>query len=398
MAPLRKLSANDIFDGRRFLGKDQVVVINEAGMVMTILPREEAGENIENHDGILMPGMVNAHCHLELSHMKGKIPQGTGLVNFLTMVTQQRSPLADDQMKMILQNAEQEMVEQGIVAVGDIANNVSTLFLKQSPRLHYHTFIECIGFTAINAQERFLHSKEIYLAFANASPGQKKKMLSQSLTPHAPYSVSKNLFHLIDQSGYSPLISIHNQESAAEEELYRSKSGMFHQLYQQLNINTDFFEPTGMSSLQTYLPYFQSPKQILLVHNTHTTEADIRFAQATTHTLYWCLCPNANLYIEGQLPPIDLFRKLDCRLVLGTDSLASNHQLSILAEMKTIQRQFPHIPLSELLQWATSNGAAALQMEKEIGSITKGKQPGIVLLENPDSNYLDANAEVKPLL
>ena len=97
---------------------------------------------------------------------------------------------------------------------------------------------------------------------------------------------------------------------------------------------------------------------------------------------YWCVCINANLYIENALPPIELIRNNQCKIVLGTDSLASNDALSIVAEMKKIKQHFPSIPLSEILQWATLNGAAALQLEQALGSFEKGKTPGVVLLDD----------------
>jgi cytosine/adenosine deaminase-related metal-dependent hydrolase len=113
----------------------------------------------------------------------------------------------------------------------------------------------------------------------------------------------------------------------------------------------------------------------------HTSENDILFTKNSGRHLYWCLCPNANQYISRQLPDIDLLIKHDCEIVLGTDSLASNYQLSILEEMKMIQQHFPHIELKTMLQWATSKGAKALQMDSLLGSFEKGKKPGIIVLE-----------------
>jgi len=94
------------------------------------------------------------------------------------------------------------------------------------------------------------------------------------------------------------------------------------------------------------------------------------------------MCPNANLYINDQLPAIDLFIKHNCEIVLGTDSLASNHHLSILEEIKTIRERFPNIAADQLLQWATINGAKALQIDKLLGSFEPGKQPGVILCED----------------
>lgn len=98
--------------------------------------------------------------------------------------------------------------------------------------------------------------------------------------------------------------------------------------------------------------------------------------------LVYCLCINANLYIENKVPPIDMLMKHNCTIVLGTDSYSSNWQLSIAKEMEAIHKHFPHIPIETILLWATSNGAKALGLEDEFGSFATGKKPGIAIIDN----------------
>ena len=97
---------------------------------------------------------------------------------------------------------------------------------------------------------------------------------------------------------------------------------------------------------------------------------------------FFCLCANANLYIEGRMPPVDLFRKNNCKIVLGTDSYSSNWQLSIAKEMEAVQKYFPHIPIETILQWATNNGAKALGWEDDLGNIKNGKKSAVTLIDN----------------
>src|ERR1700730_11980108 len=149
-------------------------------------------------------------------------------------------------------------------------------------------------------------------------------------------------------------------------------------MYDRLKIDNSFFRPFGKSSLQTYLPRLEGAKNVLLVHNSYTREEDLKYCREfekgagkesslapASFKLFFCLCVNANQYIENILPPIELFRKYGCSLVLGTDSLASNHSLSIAEEIKTICRYFPAVPLQEILGWATINGAKALQLDND---------------------------------
>jgi cytosine/adenosine deaminase-related metal-dependent hydrolase len=117
-------------------------------------------------------------------------------------------------------------------------------------------------------------------------------------------------------------------------------------------------------------------------------EAALQQTQKNGNALYFCLCVNANQYIGEALPPLELFRQNNCTITLGTDSLASNHQLSITEEINTIRKNFPGIPLEEILGWATINGAAALQMQDILGSFEKGKKPGVVLLQEKENKLV----------
>ena len=120
--------------------------------------------------------------------------------------------------------------------------------------------------------------------------------------------------------------------------------------------------------------------------------------QHQTPNLFFCLCPNANLYISGQLPDVDLLLRHGCTIVTGTDSLASNHRLSILEELKTLQYRFPHLSTATLLQWATRNGAEALQLDSVLGSFTPGRQPGVLLIENMEGEKFTERSEVRRLV
>jgi len=267
------------------------------------------------------------------------------------------------------------MLQNGIVAVGDICNNKLTLQQKQQQNLQYYNFVETSGWLPQIAEDRFSRSKENYTKFSGTSP--------TSMVPHAPYSVSDALWNLITPYYQDRVVSIHNQETVFEDELFIQNSGDFVRMYEMMNLDTSFYSPSGKSSLQTYFNKLNAARHVILVHNTFTKEEDVLFvkSQRSADTVSYCLCVNANQYIEQALPPVEMLRKNNCTIVVGTDSLASNRSLSILDELKTIQKNFPAIPIEELLRWATLNGAKALKMEDRLGSFEKGKQPGVVLLE-----------------
>jgi len=179
---------------------------------------------------------------------------------------------------------------------------------------------------------------------------------------------------------------MHSQENPAEDELYKKGTGDFIQFFNQLGLAESPFPVTGKSSLRSCLPHFNKQQRMILVHNTFTAEEDIVFAldHAKEHLsgIHFCLCVNANRYIENRMPPIDILIKNKAEIILGTDSYSSNWQLSIASEIRTIRKEMPAIPLQLILQWATINGARALERDEVLGSFEPGKKPGIVLLDN----------------
>ena len=411
---MRKLTADYLFTGREMAAQGSVLVVEDDGMVIDLLPAAEAGDGVEIYRGVLTPGFVNCHCHLELSHMKGQLPEGTGMVDFLLSVIRGRGAGAPSEKELELihaaiAGAENYMLDRGVVAVGDICNTSHTIQRKGEGRMFYHNFIETMGFVEQTATDRFASSLKIFEDFAAAYT---LPIAANSIVPHAPYSVSSRLFDLVANFPGNQLITIHNQESEAENLFYRSGQGDFLRLYQALGLDVSFFGGTGKRSMEGCLPYFYRNQTVLLVHNVDTREEDLAWWKGWTAgvegqagkeggagtadlsgvegtamadrgrpDVVMCLCPNANLYIGGRLPDVDLLLQYDSRIVLGTDSLASNHQLDILEEMKTLQRHFPHLSTGTLLQWATINGAEALQLSGVLGSFTPGKQPGVVVVE-----------------
>ncbi|HXB92550.1 MAG TPA: amidohydrolase family protein [Puia sp.] len=384
----RKFKADYLFTGEGLAAPGSVLITAADGEVQAVVPSSAAGEDIAYYPGLLSPGFVNCHCHLELSHLKGRIPKGTGLVDFLSTVVRLRE--RSDEPAVVQQaiaRAEDEMLDGGIIAVGDICNTSDTLEQKKKGRLYYHNFIETIGFIDKGAPDRWAHSLSIYDQFGGLG----------SIVPHAPYSVSPTLFRLIAGFPGNRLLTIHNQESEDENIFLSSGMGDFQRLYRQLGLDISFFRGTGKRGLASWLPYFYRNQEVIAVHNVATFEEDLSGLPEDGPALHFCLCPGANLYIGNRLPDVDLLMRRGCRLVIGTDSLASNHRLSILEEMKTLQERSPKLATPLLLQWATSNGARALGIGDLFGNFAPGTRPGVLLLEHLEGDSLKG-AKVRRLL
>ena len=380
----RKIQADQIFTGYEILPGNHVLITDDTGIVIDIIDVNDAGDGIETFRGLLTPGFINCHCHLELSHMKGLIPKHTGLVDFVFKVVSERH-FEEEEIFTAIEKAESEMIKNGIVAVGDICNNEFTIQQKIKQNLYYHNFIEASGFPPAVAAMRFQRAVNFYHAYAASLP-------ANSIVPHAPYSVSREMFSMINEFPGNNILTIHNQEIPDENALFEKKEGDFLRMYEKMGIDISFFKASGRSSLQTWLPYFTNGQSIILVHNIACIEEDIKFVKNKTINYelktYFCLCLNANLYITNSLPDVNVLIKHDCNIVLGTDSLASNDQLSILEEIKTISKNFSGLQLSTLLQWATINGARALGIDNMYGSFEKGRKPGVVLVEQKENGEL----------
>jgi len=385
----RYLSADWIYPVTHAPIKNGVLEISITGEIISILTQEEAAtkniKDIEQFEGILVPGFVNTHCHLELSHMYGKIPEQTGLPAFVREIVAQRAA-ADEVVIAAMDVADKQMFENGIVAVGDISNQLISKDVKQHSPLYYHTFVEVFGF---NKPSQPIMDEAVTIRDSYWP-------LKASIVPHAPYSVSTELFQYIEKNTRSnDILSIHNQETAAENEFFERGTGDFELTYQRMGVPKSEVHGTGENAIRYHLPQMPT-NRALLVHNTFTSQADIDFALAEHKDLYWCLCPNANVYIEDNLPDANLFFDPRVKVTLGTDSLASNHQLSILAEMQTLQQK-KRVPFDELLKWATINGAAFLGIDNQYGSFEVGKTPGINLIELGEAKIIKSN-HVKRLI
>lgn len=393
----RKFRANHLFDGNRLLDDRFVLISDEEGVIQEIVNIENAGDDIQQFQGILSPGLINCHCHLELSHLKDVIPPHTGLIEFLCSVVTKREASPNSSNGEASENsaikktqaiiaAEKEMYDGGIVAVGDIGNTADTAEIKNKSKIHWQNFVEVLGFTDEKAEENIAHFQKVADAFESKKAKVKSKNRT-TLVPHAPYSISPKTFELINELTKDQIISIHNQEHPAEDELYKTGGGDYLKLFKIFGMDKSPFPITGKSSIRSVLPHFNNRQTIFLVHNTFMPEEDVQWANeyATTNglKLIYCICINANLYIENKVPPIEMLMKNNCTIVLGTDSYSSNWQLSIAKEMQAILSlpQFKTVErLKQVLQFATINGAKALQWDSELGSFEKGKKPGITLL------------------
>ena len=359
---MRFLTADYLFPLYKAPLKEGVLQISDQGKIIKIFNNREqlSNDKLEVFDGVICPGFINAHCHLELSHLLGIAKKGKGFLDFVAKV-QQRNSFTKDEIQIAIKNAEHQMMANGIVGVGDICNTADTLLQKQKGNLRYYNFIETFGVDENNVETILNASIDLRNQFRDAK-------MRATIIPHSPYSVPPKLMRKIASAfdEHDELLAIHMQETLAENELFEKKEGPFLNWLNSISASSGIWEKRNNS--HDVLKELDKHK-ILLVHNTFSKKKDIS-------DNYYCTCPKANLYIENSLPDYSIFDA--DKLCLGTDSLASNNSLSILEELQIIKEN-SDFDLNTLLKIASKNGAEALGFEK-LGTFEKGKIPGVNLI------------------
>ena len=334
--------------------------------------------------GALVPGFINAHCHVELSHLHGKFYKGSGMAGFIDQINALRDWAGREVKQELVQKWMDKMWNDGVSAMADISNDDSSFDIKASHPMYTRTFLEVFGsepemcegvMKDVTALDALAHEKGI-----DAAP-----------TPHSCYTMSPALLSASAGAGLDKgYISYHSQESQEEEDLLLSGSGA---MYENRIRNGMSVPPvTGESSLKYFIerladvkaaPYDQ---HILLVHNVCLQQDDIDVAKKVMNNVYWAICPLSNIFIHNALPPIDLMRKNALEIAVGTDSLSSNDDLSMIKELACIHENFPEVPMGEIFTWASLNGARFLSKDNVLGSFTPGKRPGIVFVSGIDAD------------
>jgi cytosine/adenosine deaminase-related metal-dependent hydrolase len=375
---MKYFSAQYIFTNSGAPVKRGIISAEDDGTIVSVEGSDgnlEERHSVEFYNGIIVPGFINGHCHLELSYLRNEISAGSGLPTFLREVTSRRDTVKKE-IDQAIKDADNEMFKGGVVLCADVCNTSVSFKIKKESKIKYINLLEVFGIDQSMAEKRMNEILEL-------AQVAKEMNLPHWIVPHSVYSVSLPLFSRIkEHTNSNKVTSVHFMESADEVTLLESHSGPLMESYKKFLLPfSDLLVPEN--HIKAITEEITSSGNLILVHNTFAFKEQISQLK-TRPGLYWCLCPNSNLYIEQKMPPADLFNREIENILIGTDSLASNKSLSIINELKSIQLHFREITLETLIRWATINGARALGEESTFGSIEPGKKPGLVLLKNVD--------------
>ena len=399
MMTMKKFAADYAFtlEGSLKPMERPLIVTDESGKILSVSQySKEDLSDADYHHGILIPGMVNAHCHIELSHLKGAFRQATGMSGFINQINALRESVDEKGRYEAMEAEFGNFFRQGIVAVSDISNCNESYPLKKEYRdkIYFRTFVELFG-TEKEEAEGILEGGQRIADQATAMG------LDASVTPHSCYTMSPKLLEITAKRGLeSGIISYHSQESQEEEDMIMKGSGALADNYRERGLSTP--PVTGATALEYFIDRIAEKEKVKgrinLVHNVVISQRSIDRAIEALESPFYTICPLSNIFIHRQLPPIDLMRKNGLKICLGTDSLSSNLILDMVREMECLQENFPGLELGEILVWACSNGAELLGKQDSLGSIEKGKTPGIVLLENAEGFRLNENSKSTRLI
>lgn len=321
-------------------------------------------------DVVLLPGLVNAHTHLELSWLEGRVPPAPAMDVWLrTMMGIRRTGPAggDAEVREAIGRAIAGMAATGTVLVGDITNTLATVEpLARSP-LDAAIFHEVLGFNVSDPTGlvQAAHARlRTALSTLSSTP-------LGSVAAHAPYSTSPDLFREIARQHRGPApLAVHLAESNEEMELLRTGGGPFRAMLEALDVWTDAWAPPGGHPARYLadLGYLQAGT--LVVHGVHLTPEDldqVREARAVVVT-----CPRSNVWVGGGVPPIARFYASGADVAIGTDSLASAESLNLFDELAALRRLAPEVEAARLLDSATRVGAEALGFGATHGRIAPG--------------------------
>ena len=372
------ISGRPVRDGWVAVDRDRVVAYGPAGRSARV---SDPVREVDLGQVAIMPGLVNAHTHLELSHLRGQVPAGSRFVAWIRGVMAARRLYSDPKTPIILDAVDQgiaEALRSGTAIVGDISNTLVTFDpLARSP-LAAVVFYELIGFRAPDPEAVVARAMQ---QIAALSPTDRVRV---SLAAHAPYSVAplvlRAIRHALDHDSFATC-SVHLAESAEEVEFIRTGGGPWRELLEDLGVWDAAWAAPGVSPVQYLDENGFLSGRVMAVHGVQADAADLARLVARGTTLV--TCPRSNAHTGAGTPPIEAFYASGVRVAVGTDSLASTPDLNVFAELATLRRLAPAVPASMLLDSATRQGARALAFGGEYGTLDPGTRARLLAVDLP---------------
>jgi cytosine/adenosine deaminase-related metal-dependent hydrolase len=359
-------------------------VMVDGGRVVAVgqhRPSDDAREE-DLGSAAILPGLVNAHTHLEFSYLRDRIPQASSFVAWVRSIVTERRGRSDPASPEILQAVGRAIADAeaaGTALVGDISNTLVTFGPLAASSLAGIVFYELIRFRAEGAGDFVDRAcRELdQVAFAERVRG--------GLAAHAPYSVAPPMFRAIRSAAAArtPVVpwSVHLSESTEEIEFVRTGGGPWRTFLEDVGAWDPSFVAPEVSPVRYLDEAGLLDERLLAVHGVQMDAADLEVLAARGTTLV--TCPRSNQHTGAGAPPVSAFFRAGVRVAVGTDSLASSPDLNVFAELAAMRALAPEVPAARLIESATIGGARALGFDAEYGSIAPGKRARLIAVSLP---------------
>jgi aminodeoxyfutalosine deaminase len=331
-------------------------------------------EVIDLGDVAVLPGLVNAHTHLELSWMRHQVPPSRSMAAWASNLMALRRRSTGDPPAPILA-AVRDVRAAGTSLVGDVTNTLAAYDILADTELGAAIFRELLGFDVADPEQVVADAR------AQLDALKPSDLLRPSIVPHAPYSVSPALFRAIARATGDRAMSVHVGESDEEMQFLRDGTGAWRGLLGELGVWSDNWQPPGCGPIEYLDRLGLVNRRLLAVHGTQLDDGELARLAAAGSTLV--TCPRSNRWTGAGTPPIDRFYASGVRVAIGTDSLASVEDLNLFSEMAAVRRLAPRLPASRVIQSATIDGANALGFGEDYGSIAPGRRADLIAVRVP---------------
>jgi aminodeoxyfutalosine deaminase len=328
----------------------------------------------------ILPALVNAHTHLEVSYMRGLVPPAASFDTWVRALMSLRGghpdPLATDVIHAI-RRAIEEARAAGTGVIGDISNTLASARVLYDLGMPAHVFHEILGFRVLDGTETVKDAQRRIDAITGVGPD-----VRLSVTPHAPYSVSPALFMSIAAEVGHAITSVHLGESPEEMHFLNHGGGPIQVTLESLGVWNPKWTPPRCGPVEYIEKFGLLSDRLLAVHGVQLSYRELTQLASAGATLV--TCPRSNEWVGAGSPPVDRFYASGVRVAIGTDSLASVADLNLFEEMAQIRRLGPDIPAGAILESATRIGAEALGFGEDYGTIEPGKRAALIAVQVPE--------------
>ena len=329
---------------------------------------------IDLGDAAILPGLVNAHTHLELSWMRHQVPPSDSMPAWASRLMSLRRGVSEEPVGPIA-DAVRDVRAAGTALVGDVTNTLAAYDVLADSELSAAIFRELLGFNSPDPDQVVADAEA---ELATLTPLAR---LRPALVAHAPYSVSPALFRAIGRAMGDRPMSVHLGESADELQFLRDGTGAWRELLGQLGVWNDNWQPPGCGPVEYLDRLGLVNRRLLAVHGTQLDDGELARLASANATIV--TCPRSNMWTGAGTPPIERFYASGVRVAIGTDSLASVEDLNLFAELAAVRRLAPGVPAARIIDSATLQGAGALGFAADYGSIEPGKRADLIAVRIP---------------